>query len=62
MGSVPIAGMPFRMTGVDNWITLPAPLMGQHNAEVLGGLMGLDDERLAQLAEAGVIGERPVGT
>lgn len=62
VGSVPIAGMPFRMTGVDNWIAAPAPLMGQHNAEVLGGLLGLDADRLAKLTEAGVIGERPVGS
>jgi crotonobetainyl-CoA:carnitine CoA-transferase CaiB-like acyl-CoA transferase len=62
VGSVPIAGMPFRMTGVDNWISAPAPLMGQHNDEVLGGLLGLDDDRLVQLAEAGVIGDRPAGS
>ena len=62
VGSVPIAGMPFRMTGVDNWISAPAPLMGQHNDEVLGGLLGLDNDRLVQLAEAGVIGDRPAGS
>jgi crotonobetainyl-CoA:carnitine CoA-transferase CaiB-like acyl-CoA transferase len=62
VGSVPIAGMPFRMTGVDSWIAAPAPLMGQHNTEVLGGLLGLDADRLAELTEAGVIGERPVGS
>lgn len=62
VGSLPIAGMPFRMTGRDHWIDAPAPVMGQHNREVLGGMLGLDDAELARLTEAGVIGDRPVGS
>lgn len=62
VGSLPIAGMPFRMSGRDRWIDAPAPTMGQHNAEVLGGMLGLDQAELARLAEAGVIGTRPVGS
>ena len=62
VGSVPIAGMPFRMSGVRRWIERPAPLMGEHNEEVLGGLLGLDQDRLAELKASGIIGDRPVGT
>lgn len=62
VGSVPVPGMPFRMTGFDHWIDRPAPTMGQDNADVLGGLLGLDASELAALAEAGIIGDRPVGT
>lgn len=62
VGSLPIAGMPFRMSGRDRWIEQPAPTMGQHNVEVLGGMLGLDDAEVDRLTEAGVIGTRPVGT
>ena len=62
VGSLPIAGMPFRMTGRDRWIDAPAPTMGEHNREILGGLLGLDDAELERLTAAGVIGDRPVGS
>ena len=62
LGSLPVFGMPFRMTGRDRWNERPAPVMGEHNAEVLGGLLGLSDADLAALAEKGVIGDRPAGT
>ena len=37
----------------------PAPRLGEHNREVLGGLLGLSDEELAALEEEKVIGTRP---
>jgi crotonobetainyl-CoA:carnitine CoA-transferase CaiB-like acyl-CoA transferase len=41
--------------------TGPPPTLGQHNDEVLGGILGLSDEELAQLERDGVIGTRPGG-
>jgi crotonobetainyl-CoA:carnitine CoA-transferase CaiB-like acyl-CoA transferase len=37
----------------------PAPKLGEHNREVLGGLLGLSDADLAELQEAKAIGDAP---
>jgi hypothetical protein len=34
-------------------------MLGQHNADVLGGWLGLSDEDLETLARDGIIGSRP---
>jgi crotonobetainyl-CoA:carnitine CoA-transferase CaiB-like acyl-CoA transferase len=62
LGSLPVPGMPFRMTGRVRWIDRPAPVVGEHNREVLGDLLGLTSDDLAALAEKGVVGDRPAGT
>ena len=61
LGSLPVFAMPFRFAGRDRWIERPAPVMGEHNTEVLGGLLGLSDDDLTALSEHGVIGDRPAG-
>jgi crotonobetainyl-CoA:carnitine CoA-transferase CaiB-like acyl-CoA transferase len=59
VGTHPVPGMPFRMSGVDRWIRQGAPLVGEHNDEVLGGLLGLSQDELTRLTEAGIIGTEP---
>ena len=55
-------GWPMRLSGSPGgWYGSPAPLLGQHNVEVLTGLLGLAGEEIADLQQAGVIGERPLG-
>jgi crotonobetainyl-CoA:carnitine CoA-transferase CaiB-like acyl-CoA transferase len=58
-GSHALFGMPFRYGGIDEWIRTPAPTLGQHNHEILHGLLGLGDEEIAALAADKVIGESP---
>ena len=37
----------------------PAPRLGEHNREVLGELLGVDDDELSRLAATKIIGTRP---
>jgi len=61
VGAMPVPSWPFRWTSVERWLRAPAPTFGQHNAVVLGGLLGLSATELAALEAAGVVGTRPAG-
>ena len=61
VGTHPIPGMPFRYESQKKWIRSPAPTLGQHNREILGGLLGLTDSEIEQLEADEVIGTRPKG-
>ena len=61
VGTHPTPTLPFRYASVDHWVRMPAPTLGQHNREVLGGLLGHSDEELAQLEANNIIGDWPLG-
>jgi crotonobetainyl-CoA:carnitine CoA-transferase CaiB-like acyl-CoA transferase len=52
---------PGLISGADLSIPRPAPSLGEHNDEILGGELGVSEEELAKLRAASVIGERPLG-
>jgi len=62
-GRIRIPNAPWKFaSNTSPWMRCPAPTLGQHNDEVLGGILGLDAAELARLRDAGIIGESPKGT
>ena len=55
-GHVDLIASPLaQMSASPATVRLPPPLIGEHNREILHGLLGYSDEKLAALAEAGII-------
>ena len=54
MGAVPYAGHQFRIKGYDNGPRFPAPVLGQHNEQVLREILGMADDEITEaiIAEA----------
>ncbi|NRA04402.1 MAG: CoA transferase [Myxococcales bacterium] len=61
VGAMPLPSLPFRYASIDHWLRTPAPMLGQHNEQVLCGLLGLSQAELRELEAEGVIGTRPEG-
>jgi len=55
LGEVTLPGFPIKFSETRGDITKPSPLLGQHNAEIYGGLLGMSDKELDDLKNEGVI-------
>ena len=53
-GQLPVVASPMRFSGTPIEYRLAPPLLGQHTAEVLRGLLGKSDAEIARLRAAGV--------
>ena len=54
-GSVQIPGIPIKLSETPGQIDAPAPSLGEHTAEILTGLLGLDAEEINQLKQDGIV-------
>jgi crotonobetainyl-CoA:carnitine CoA-transferase CaiB-like acyl-CoA transferase len=61
VGAMPLPSLPYRSTRSERWLRTHAPTLGQHNEQVLCGLLGLSPAELRELEAEGVVGTRPAG-
>ncbi len=59
LGEFDLQRSALRFSAFPEDLPLEAPLLGEHNAEVLHGYLGYSDERIAQLEAAGVLNKAP---
>ena len=59
VGELPHGVAPYRLNGEPLEIKWPSPTLGQHNREVLAGILGLNDAEISDLQRQGVIGTKP---
>jgi crotonobetainyl-CoA:carnitine CoA-transferase CaiB-like acyl-CoA transferase len=55
LGQVTIAGQPIRVQGFAQHTDQPAPLLGEHNLDVLSRHLGLGAAEVERLVRAGVV-------
>jgi CoA:oxalate CoA-transferase len=55
LGPITLPTTPLRLHGLAKAPTMPSPTVGQHNAEIYGGWLGLPAAELASMKEEGVI-------
>jgi crotonobetainyl-CoA:carnitine CoA-transferase CaiB-like acyl-CoA transferase len=55
LGKIPIANRPIKFAGVTQPVPEAPPVLGQHSDEILADVLGLSEERIAELRAAGVV-------
>src|SRR5439155_4093067 len=55
LGEIVVPSTPLRLHDIDLIETQPSPRIGQHNAEIYGGWLGLSPGEIAELSASGAI-------
>lgn len=55
LGDFQVPGFPLRFSGFPETLDLQAPLLGEHNREVLSSVLGYSGERISKLERDGVL-------
>ena len=55
-------GIPWKMSATPGRVRWPSPSLGEHNREIYGKLLGMEEADLSQLEHDGVIGVKPTGS
>ena len=55
MGPSPYEGLEHRLSGTPGQLRSPAPTLGQHNAEVLGGMLGMSTAEIERLKKDKIV-------
>jgi CoA:oxalate CoA-transferase len=55
LGDIVVPNTPLRLHGTEKVEAAPSPTIGQHNAEIYGGWLGLSATEIAELKETGAI-------
>ncbi len=58
-GKVKVPNFPVKLSETPGRVNTAAPLLGQHNREILMGLLGYTEERIKELELEGVISSEP---
>ena len=55
VGPITLMDLPWRMPASQGYPPAPGPMLGEHNRDVLGGLLGLTDEEIETLVSERVV-------
>ena len=56
MGTIPYAGHQYQMSSYKSGPRAPAPTLGQHSFDILGDLLGMSDEAIAESYAKEIVG------
>jgi formyl-CoA transferase/CoA:oxalate CoA-transferase len=54
-GPVKMVGVPVKLSATPGAVRTPSPALGEHSAQTLRTLLGLSDDEIRRLMEAGVV-------